>query len=168
MENMARVFANLNFPIVCANYDFSGTPVEGLVQPYTIVTRKGVRIGIFGLSPNMEGLVDHKNWDGATYLDPVPVAQEMVNTLRKKVKCDVVICLSHLGWAAANAGWEGVACDQKLIEQVSGLDLVLGGHSHTYMTEVELVTDAAGKLVPVDQNGKHGIFIGRLVLEVKK
>ena len=60
LDNMARLFKKLNFPIVCSNYDFTGTSLEGVVKPYTILHRKGLKIGVFALCTKMDGLVDKK------------------------------------------------------------------------------------------------------------
>lgn len=162
LENMARVFRQANFPIVCANYDFTGTPVEGLVKPWVVLKRNGVKIGVFGLSPMMDGLVDKNKCQGVKYLNPAQVALETAAFLKNKKKCDVVICISHLGWK------EDVENDNYMIPRSRNIDLVLGGHSHTYMKELAYEPNLDGKQVPVDQNGKHGIFIGRIVLTLQK
>ena len=162
LENMARLFRMANFPIVCSNYDFTGTPCEGLVKDYIILKRKGLKIGVFGLCPAMDGLVSADNCKGVIYRDPVAEARRVVALLKKK--CDAIICISHLGWQLPNNDVD----DERLVKATSGIDLVLGGHSHTYMNTVEQVANADGKLIPVDQNGKHGIFIGRLVMDFKK
>ena len=162
LENMARLFRMANFPILCSNYDFTGTPVEGLVKRYTVIKRKGVKIGVFALDPEMEGLVSTQNCVGVSYLDPVATANEMVSLLRGKLHCDLIICISHMGWINKQT-----ISDKEIIAQTRGIDLVLGGHSHTYLKELEYVADLDGKLVPVDQNGKHGIFIGKMKLTLK-
>lgn len=160
LENMARIFRMVEFPIVCANYDFTGTPVEGTVRPYVVIERKGLRIGVFGLSPRLEGLVSKENYRGVTFSDPIEKAREVAGRLRNEERCDVVVCLSHLGWQMSKPDVD----DSTLIAATHGIDLVLGGHSHTYLKELEWVKNADGKPVPVDQNGKHGIFVGRIVL----
>lgn len=162
LENMARLFRMCNFPIVCANYDFTGTPVEGIVKPYVIIKRKGLKIGIFGLSPELDGLVSVDNWRGVKYLDPIKTGNEIADVLKNKEKCDLVICLSHLGWDMGD--WMD---DNKFVGASHNIDLVLGGHSHTYMTQLEQVKDADGNSVSVDQNGKHALFVGKLLLEFK-
>ncbi len=159
IEEMARAFRLATFPIVCANYDFTGTPVEGLVKPYVIIKRKGVKIGVFGLSPKMEGLVSAKNCVGVKYLDPAKVALETARILKEEKKCDVVICISHLGWNS-NRGED----DQYMIRGSRNIDLVLGGHTHTYFKQLEYEKNLDGKAVPVDQNGKHAIFVGKMVM----
>jgi len=162
LDNLARLVRMANFPIVCANYDFAGTVLEGLVKPYVIVRREGLRIGIFGLSPDPMGLVDERKCVGVKFLDPKAVADSMATLLRKQEKCDLVICLSHLGWGI------GGDDDQTMIGTTSGIDVVLGGHSHTYLENLEYVKNHDGQPVPVDQNGKHGIFVGKLTLTLSR
>ena len=162
MENMARVFKMANFPILCANYDFTGTVMEGITKPYIIIKRNGVKIGVFAVCPKMKGLVSDKNCVGVKYLDPAKVALETATMLKGKKKCDVVICISHLGWNS-NRGED----DQYMIQGSRNIDLVLGGHTHTYMPTLEHWNNMDGKPVPVDQNGKAAIFVGRIELELK-
>ena len=161
LENMARVFRSLNFPIVCANYRFHECDLDKIVKPYVIIKRNGLKIGVFGLSPKLDGLVDHKNFRQTEYLDPVATAQQMVDILKKK-KCDLIICVSHLGWEEQGMG------DQEMISHTQGIDLVLGGHSHTYFKALRYVNNAAGKPVPDDQNGKSGIYIGKMTLTLEQ
>ena len=163
IENLATQLRRANFPLVCANYDFGTTPLATLVRPYVVLKRKGLRIGVFGLSPQPEGLIATENYAGITFLDPVDVTRKVVHTLRTKEKCDLVICLSHLGWPAKDP-----LSDSNVFTQTEGVDLVLGGHSHTFMKELEWLTDAQGKRVPVDQNGKHAIYVGRIVLNLSR
>lgn len=162
MENMARLFRMADFPIVCANYDFTGTCVEGLVKPYVVIRRNGVKIGVFGLSPKMKGLVSDKNCVGVKYLDPVKAAQKMADLLKNKEKCDLVVCISHLGW---NIGGDD---DVLMMKNTRNIDIVLGGHSHSYFKQEKWVKNLDGVSVPNDQNGKSGIFVGRLEVEMKK
>ena len=162
LENMARIFKKAKFPILCANYDFTGTPLEGIVKPYTIIKRNGVKIGVFGINPEMDGLVIHKNYEGVKYLDPVSSAEKIASLLKNKLKCDVVICISHLGW-----GLKGMD-DQRMIAGSRNIDLVLGGHSHTYFETLKYAKNLDGKEIPVDQNGKNAVFVGRLILNFDK
>lgn len=162
LENMARIFKKAKFPILCANYDFTGTPLEGIVKPYTIIKRNGVKIGVFGIDPEMDGLVIHKNYEGVKYLDPVSSAEKIASLLKNKLKCDVVICISHLGW-----GLKGMD-DQRMIAGSRNIDLVLGGHSHTYFETLKYAKNLDGKEIPVDQNGKNAVFVGRLILNFDK
>ena len=160
LENMARVFKMAKFPIVCANYDFTGTVCEGLVKPYVVLKRNGVRIGVFGLGAKLQGLVSGKNCAGVKYLNPAEVTRKMVDILRNQEKCDVVICLSHLGWDISDYS------DEELIPDTRGIDIVLGGHSHTFMKEVQYLKNLDGKQVADDQNGKHAALVGKLVVDL--
>ena len=161
LENMARVFKRLNFPIVCANYRFHEYGLDKIVKPYVILKRNGLKIGVFGLSPRLDGLVDHKNYRSTEYLDPVKTAQETANLLKKK-HCDLVVCISHLGWEEKGMG------DQEVISHTRGIDLVLGGHSHTYFRQLRYVDNLDGKPVADDQNGKSGIYIGKMKITLEK
>lgn len=163
LENMARIFKIAKFPVVCANYDFTGTCVEGLVKPYVIIKRNGLKIGLFGLSPQLEGLVDLSKCKGVTYLDPVEVGNRVAAELKHDKKCDVVICVSHLGWLRPDE-----MGDQKLLASSKDIDLVLGGHSHSYFKALRYVNNADGKAVPVDQNGKNAMYVGKLTLSFDK
>ena len=158
MDNLARLAKMARFPILCSNYDFTGTPLAGIIKPYTIIKRNGIRIGVFAIGPKLEGLVDRKNYQQIKYMDPVETTQKMTAMLKGRKKCDVVILLSHIGWDEKGMN------DQQLIPQSSGIDLVLGGHSHSYFTSLRYVKDRDGKEVAVDQNGKSGIYIGKMTL----
>ena len=162
LDNMARLFKMANFPIVCANYDFTGTVLEGIVKPYIILKRNGVKIGVFGLAPQLDGLVEKHNCEGVTYLEPVAKALEVATLLKEKKKCDIVICVSHLGWKT------DLDDDVEMIKGSRYIDLVLGGHSHTYFTELKYETNLDGQKVPVDQNGKHGAWIGKITVDLGK
>lgn len=165
LENMAKLFKMAEFPILCANYDFTGTVVEGLVKPYTIIKRDGVKIGLFGICPPLKGLVFDHNCEGVKYLDPATEAQRWTDYLRNVKKCDLVICISHLGW---EMGKKVDDDDNRVIAKTRGIDLVLGGHSHTYFPSLKYITDLDGKQVPVDQNGKHAVYVGKVILNLDK
>ena len=139
MSSTSRVFRRLNFPILCANYDFTGTELDGLVKPYVILKRKGLKIGVFGLCPELDGLVDHKNFEPIRYHDPIAAAR---------------------GWKIEEVS------DDDVIAAVEGIDLVLGGHSHSYFRQMQYVKDPAGREVPVDQNGKHAVYVGKIRVEM--
>jgi 5'-nucleotidase len=162
LENMAQMFRKANFPILCANYDFTGTVMEGITKPWIIIKRNGVKIGVFAVCPKLKGLVSDKNCVGVKYLDPAKVALETATMLKQEKKCDMVICISHLGWNS-NRGED----DQYMISGSRNIDLVLGGHTHTYMPSLEHWNNMDGKPVPVDQNGKSAVFVGKIVVDLK-
>lgn len=163
LDNMARLFRMANFPIICSNYDFTGTVLEGLVKPYIILERNGLKVGVFGLSPKLEGLVEAGKCEGVAYSDPVKVAQEMAGFLKLEEGCDAVICLSHLGIR----GTDG-ASDEDVAGKTRNIDVILGGHSHTFMERPVNYLNADGKNVPVFHTGKSGIFVGELKLILEK
>ena len=162
LENMAQMFRKANFPILCTNYDFTGTPMEGVTKPWIIIKRNGLKIGVFAVCPKMRGLVADELCIGVKYLDPAQVALETATMLKEEKKCDMVICISHLGWNN-NRGED----DQYMIHGSRNIDLVLGGHTHTYMTELQYEPNLDGRQVPVDQNGKAAIFVGKMIVDFK-
>ena len=162
LDNMIRLFKMAEFPVVCSNYDFADTELKDIVKPYLVLKRQGVRIGVFALCPPLEGLVSRKNYGPLKFLDPVEVTDRMVDVLRNREKCDVVICLSHLGWEVSDYP------DNELIKRTSGIDLILGGHSHTYLETLGYETDKTGRQVPVDHDGKHAVFVGKIQLTLEK
>lgn len=164
LENMKRLFQMAQFPIVCSNYDFTGTVLEGKVKPYIILERNGLKVGVFGLSPKMDGLVQAAKCEGVVYKDPFAVANEMADFLKNGQKCDLVICLSHLGFA----GSPQTTCDINLVQQTRNIDIVLGGHSHTFLKTPAYKTNLDGLQVPIYQMGKNGVFIGRMDVTMEK
>lgn len=162
LDNMARLFRLAQYPIVCANYDVRGTVLEGLVKEYTVLVRDGVRIGVFGLSPQLDGLVAKECYGNVKFIDPVSAARSVADKLRNEEHCDVVICLSHLGWKGEPYS------DVELIENTRNIDVVLGGHSHSYFEHPEFYRNLDGVEVPVQQMGKHAAFVGRMVLKLRK
>lgn len=162
VENMARLFKKADFPIVCANYDFTGTALEGVVKPYVVLRRGGLRIGVFGLSPQLDGLVMAKTCAGVKYNDPVKAANDVAKLLKEQEKCDLVVCLSHLGWDIIGVD------DTELMRQTRNIDIVLGGHSHSYFNALEYVENLDGREIPNDQNGKHGIYVGKITVDFSR
>ena len=165
LENMARLYRMARFPVVCANYDVKGTVLEGLVKPYVVLERGGLRIGVFGLSPQLEGLVQASRCEGVVYQDPVATAQAVVDTLRGAERCDVVICLSHLGLLGIDSEVPG---DEVLAARTRGIDLILGGHTHTFLEQPAWLPDADGKHVPLMHTGKNGAYVGQLKMRLEK
>ncbi len=161
LENMARLFRMAKFPIVCCNYEVVGTPLEGLIKDYVILQRHGLKIGVFGLSPRMEGLVAQSNYEGLVFKDPVECANQWATFLKVDQHCDVVICLSHLGWK----GEEG---DEHLIPATRNIDLVLGGHSHSYFDEPVFYKNLDGEEIPLQQMGKNARFVGHIEMTFEK
>lgn len=147
-----------NFPFLTANYDFTGTLLEGRTKDYIVIEKSGIRIGLTGVGIDIAGLVDPNNHKGMHYLDPIPVLNRIAKMLREEKKCDLVICLSHLGYKYEN---EQVS-DLKLAANCQNVDIILGGHTHTFLDEPTRVRDLDGKEVWVNQVGFAGIRLGRL------
>ncbi|GAA4375549.1 metallophosphatase [Hymenobacter koreensis] len=158
LEGLQKQLPNAEFPFIVANYDFSQTPLKGRFQPYKVFEKQGVRIGVFGVGIEMAGLVADKNFGATKYLDPIAVAKEQVQHLRGAEKCDLVICLSHLGYKYQSAKVD----DHKLAAAVSGIDLILGGHTHTFLDTPTVVEGAQGHRTLVNQVGWSGIKLGRI------
>ena len=162
VDTLAAVLELAHFPIVCANYDVTGTPLEGLVLPYTVIKRSGVRIGVFGIGVNPKGLIAEKNFAPIQYLNPITSAQQVANILRNEEKCDVVICLSHQGTHPMNG--ENIS-DMELAEKTQNIDVIIGAHTHKIVENL-YVEKLNGDSVLLTQTGKAGARIGEILLEI--
>lgn len=157
MENMAKLFRLATFPVVCSNYDFTNTVLDGLVRPYIILERGDLLVGVLGLGVRPEGMIPADKFRGVTYRDPVAVANEMAELLKKE-GCQVVVCLSHLG----------IESDENLVVKTRNIDIILGGHSHTFMKEPRIYLNADGASVQVMHTGRDGVKLGRIDLTLKR
>lgn len=155
IPELARRLENLEADVVCANYDFAGTPLEGLVEPYVIVRRAGKKIGVIGLLTDIMKVVDRSVAKDLSYLEPADVVNRYAAYLKNEKDCDLVICLSHLGYRE----------DKDLASQLSDVDVIVGGHSHTLLHKKQVVKDAEGDDVIVVQNWKWGLNVGCLTVE---
>jgi 5'-nucleotidase len=164
LDNLAKQLQHATFPMLVANYDFTGTPMEGKTVPYKIFQHEGIKTGVFGLGIEMAGLVDSRLYGKAVYLDPIVKAAEMVNLLRDQKKCDVVVCLSHLGFKYEN---EKVS-DMVLAKKSRGIDVIIGGHTHTFLDKGTTVKNREGKDVVVTQVGWAGIRLGKIEIFTDK
>ncbi len=154
MENLAELIRKAQFPIVCANYRFNGTPCDDLIKEYITVERGGRKIGIFGLSPDPAGLILKENYKGVEFISPIEAADKCVAKLKEE-NCDAIICLSHLGWKIPNE-----YNDERLAAETEGIDIILGGHSHDQFEKPLHYTNRAGKTVIMNQTGKYGRNLG--------
>jgi 5'-nucleotidase len=151
---------NANFDFVSANYNFKNTVLEGIVKPYKIFIKNGIKVGVFGLGIELDGLVDKKNYKETVCNNPVEITQDIVSTLRKKEKCDLVICLSHLGYQYKNE--PDKISDLKLAALTKDIDLIIGGHTHTFLDKPTIVKNLDNQDVLVNQVGCYGINLGRI------
>lgn len=155
MNELARRLRNLDADVVCANYDFSGTPLDNLVKPYVVLRKAGKKIGIIGLLTDIMKVVDRNIAKDLTYQEPVGVVNELAEYLKDENNCDLVICLSHLGYAE----------DKELASMVRNVDMIIGGHSHTLLHKKQLVRDLDGNDVVIVQNWKWGLNIGHMKID---
>ena len=159
----AMKFANFDF--VSTNYDVRGTVLEARVKPYAVRTLGGVRVGLFGLGISPDNLITPQNFQGVKYMDPVQMARGVVRLLREQEKCQLVVGMSHLGYYANPRNNE--IGDTQVAAQVSGIDFIASGHTHTFMEKPVLQKNPAGKDTIIFQVGKSGIYVGRIDFKMK-
>ena len=157
VDNMARIFKMADFPVVCANYNLDATVLKDIVKPYVVLEKYGLRIGVFGLGTQPEGMIQANKCEGVVYEDPIRVSNEIATLLKEEEGCDLVVCLSHLG----------IQMDEHLVAGTHNIDVILGGHSHTFMEGPKTYLNMDGKEVPVMHTGKNGVRVGRLDLTLK-
>lgn len=158
LDELARRIARCDFPVVCANYDFDNRKLERLVKPYCILHRGGLKIGFIGLLTDLSVVVDKPVADLIEYLDPVECANRYAEILKNRKHCDLVICLTHLGYEGESL------TDPELVSGLENVDMVIGGHSHTFLEQAEYVSDRTGNSVPVVTDGCWGLYIGKIDL----
>ncbi|HEU4718705.1 MAG TPA: metallophosphatase [Bacteroidia bacterium] len=164
LDNLAKQLEHASFPLLCANYDFTGTPMEGKTQPYKVFSKGGLSVGVFGLGIELAGLVDSRLYGKTLYLDPIVKAAEMVKVLKDEKKCDVVICLSHLGYKYPNDKVSDVVLAQKSRD----IDVIIGGHTHTFLDKPVVIKNREQKDVAVVQVGWAGIRLGKIIIHTDK
>ncbi len=147
-----------DFSFISSNYDFSNTVLDGKVKDYQVFTKDGMKIGVFGLGIELDGLVSKKNYKETQYLNPVEITQEMTKKLKQEEKCDLVICLSHLGYKYDSDKID----DLKLASKTKDIDLIIGGHTHTFLPKPTVTKNVEGNKVLVNQTGWAGINLGRI------
>lgn len=158
VDGFEEVMDKARFPIVSSNYDFGTTRMGLRVQNYIIRQAGGVKIGIFGLGIAFDSLVLPHLHKGVSYVDPVKVSAEMVSHLKGYHECDMLICLSHLGYRYEDKR----VSDRIVAQKVDGIDLIIGGHTHTFMDEPELFEKPDGNRTWISQVGFAGIVLGRM------
>lgn len=158
VEGFYKQLPHANFPILVSNYDFSDTIMHQSTQPFKIFNKGGLKIGVFGIGIELKGLVGEKNYGNTIYQDPVLKANETASLLKNDHKCDLIICLSHLGYKYS----EKKISDQTLAENNDHIDLIIGGHTHTFMAKPQDVKNRAGKITTINQVGFAGINLGRI------
>ena len=160
IDGLYNQLPNANFEFVNANYDFKNTIMNGHVKPYKVFHRDGIKVGVFGIGVELEGLVDKKNYKETVYHDPVSISQDVARILKQEEKCDLVICLSHIGYEYKNE--PNKISDVKLAALTKDIDLIIGGHTHTFLDKPTILKNADDKYVLVNQVGCYGINLGRI------
>ncbi|WP_411768870.1 bifunctional metallophosphatase/5'-nucleotidase [Winogradskyella sp. A3E31] len=160
INGLYKQLPNAKFDFVSANYDFTNTVMDTHVEPYKILVRDGIKIGVFGLGIELEGLVDKKLYKETKYLDPIEIAQDMSRILKDEEQCDLVICLSHIGYYYRNS--PNHVCDLNLAKATKDIDLIIGGHTHTFLPKPTIERNSADKNVLVNQVGCYGLYLGRI------
>ena len=148
------------FDFVSANYNFENTVLNDIVKPYKIIIKDGIKIGIFGLGVQLDGLVDKKLYKETVYNNPIEVAQDMTRILKEEKKCDLVICLSHLGFKYKDEPEK--PSDILLAQKTKNIDLIIGGHTHTFLDKPVIEKNSEGKEVLINQVGCFGVNLGRI------
>jgi 5'-nucleotidase len=151
---------NASFDFLISNYDFKNTVLDGKTSDYKIYTKSGIKIGVFGLGIELEGLVTKELYRETKYLDPIHIAQDVAKKLKNEEKCDLIICLSHLGYKYDNL--PNRVCDYNLAKKTKDIDLIIGGHTHTFMNEPIILKNQISKDVLVNQVGCFGLFLGQI------
>ncbi|MGG7440478.1 bifunctional metallophosphatase/5'-nucleotidase [Chryseobacterium arthrosphaerae] len=160
LEGFSKVLPNAKFPFICSNYDFKNTILDGKTSPYKTFNKNGIKVGIFGVGIQLDGLVGKKQYAETVYTNPVDVAQHYSNFLKKEQKCDLVICLSHIGYDYRDE--PDKISDKILAANTENIDIILGGHTHTFLPEPQTFTNRQGKNVLVNQVGWAGLLLGRI------
>ncbi|WP_298238890.1 metallophosphatase [uncultured Algibacter sp.] len=160
IEGLYAQLPYADFEFVSANYDFSNTIMDSHTKPYKIFLKDGIKIGVFGLGIELKGLVDPSLSKETKYLDPVEISQEMTRTLKVDEQCDLIICLSHLGYHYRNN--PNKISDLKLASLTKNIDLIIGGHTHTFLPKPTIVKNADDKNMLVNQVGCYGLNLGKI------
>jgi 5'-nucleotidase len=164
LDGLVKQLPHARFPFVISNYDFSDTEMDGRTLPSLILKRGDLKIGIVGVGIELRGLVPGDLYGNTRYLDPISNANKTARDLRHEQDCDLVICLSHLGFRYQ----ENKVSDIALAKASSDIDIILGGHTHTFLNEPEIVLNAAGRAVVINQVGWAGVRLGRIDLTFER
>ncbi|MGJ8593696.1 MAG: bifunctional metallophosphatase/5'-nucleotidase [Aquaticitalea sp.] len=160
IEGLYAQLPHAKFDFISSNYDFSNTVMDTHVKPYKTFKIDGIKIGIFGLGIQLAGLVDPNMYKETKYLNPLEIAQDMSRILKEQEKCDLIVCLSHLGYSYRNSTEK--PDDLKIGKATKDIDLIIGGHTHTFLDKPTVVENAAGKNMLVNQVGCYGINLGKI------
>ena len=158
LDSLKQNILSTNFQFIISNYDFSNTILEGITTPYKIYKKQGIKIGVFGLGIELKGLVNPYLYKETKYYDPVEISNEMVKILKNEKKCDLIICVSHLGHEYNS----DKISDVKLAKLTNDIDLIIGGHTHTFLKEPIIVKNKKNNNVIINQVGNGGVYLGKI------
>ncbi len=165
LDGLIKQLPHAQFPFINCNYNFSDTPLNGKTKPYTIFNIDKIKIGVTGVGIELKGLVPGNLYGDTQYLDPITQVNEIARILKEEEKCDFIICLSHLGYEYKS----DKISDKVLAENSYHIDLILGGHTHTFMEQPDsTVKNKNGHPVIINQAGWAGIMLGRLDIYFEK
>ena len=165
IDNMVTQFGKAKFPLLIANYDFKNTVLDGRTKPWQVFEKDGIRVGVFGLGIQPEGLIPKDAYRETKYLDPVEMGNDTAAKLRSDESCDYVICLSHLGYKYDN---EPQVSDVVLASKTRNIDLIIGGHTHTFLDAPVVANNLDGQPIWINQVGFAGINLGRIDLTFER
>lgn len=160
MEKLSKVLKHANFSFLNSNYTLKNTPLENKIKSHEIFNINGIKIGVFGLGIELEGLVEKKLYKGVKYLNPIEISKDISDDLKYNHNCDLIICLSHLGFSYSKD--KNIMCDLILAKQTKNIDLIIGGHTHTFLDEPIKVKNLENKDVIINQVGCFGINLGKI------
>lgn len=161
-KQLAERLAKAKYPTVCSNYDFSGSPLKDIIKPYVIIEKGGKKIGVLGLLLNLNGYVSESARSGIKYMDVLKIANKTARYLKNKKGCDIVIALTHLGYEHEEGSLS--PSDTDLAANSTNIDIIVGGHTHTFLEHPVVVKNRSGKGVLVTQMGAAGVYVGRIDL----
>ncbi|MBC2845480.1 bifunctional metallophosphatase/5'-nucleotidase [Winogradskyella flava] len=160
IDGLYAQLPHAKFEFVSANYDFSNTVMDTHVKPYKVFVKNGIKIGVFGLGIQLDGLVSKNMYKETVYNDPIEIAQDMSRILKEEHSCDLIICLSHIGYNYKNH--PDRVSDLKLAKTTKDIDLIIGGHTHTFLPKPTIEKNSVDKNVLVNQVGAYGLYLGKI------
>lgn len=158
IEGLNKMLPHANFPFLNVNYDFSNTILNGKIAPYKVIEKDNVKIGIFGVGVELAGLVDKKLYAETQYSNPIIAANNTAEHLKYNEKCHLIICLSHLGYAYKS----NKVSDNVLAQETKNIDLIIGGHTHTFLDKPTSIKNKAENITLINQVGWAGLYLGRI------
>lgn len=165
LDTLKMIIKELDFPVVNCNYDFSNTVLAGMIKPYIIIKKAGIKIGILGVGPDPDRLIQKDKYAGMIFNPIIESANKYAKILKEQEKCDLIICLSHIGYTPH---LKGDLIDPELAEKSRNIDIIVGGHSHTFMEKPDVRKNLDGKDIMIFQSGKSGVYVDKIEVILDK